>query len=105
MDEGSDRRARRFSTSGDRVIFDSRPPNPLQSTSLSPKVTVENDALLSAIGRVLRERGAFDIARLEPACARRRVSARARAAGCPDLSSYLVVLERDPSEIDRLRRA
>lgn len=61
--------------------------------------------MLSAIARLLKQRGTYDLALLEPSCARRRVAARARAAGCEDLRAYLQLLERDPGEVSRLRRS
>lgn len=66
---------------------------------------MERDPLLKAIARILKERAGFDLASLDAACARRRVMVRARATGCEDLRSYLVILERDADEIPRLRRA
>jgi len=66
---------------------------------------VEKDPVLIAIARLLKERAAVDISAFEPSCARRRVTARAHAAGCSDIRSYLGVLERNPEELLRLKRA
>ncbi|MGH7658618.1 MAG: CheR family methyltransferase, partial [Gemmatimonadales bacterium] len=66
---------------------------------------MSEDAGFSALTRVIETRGVLCPGSYKPRCLRRRIAVRMRAHGVERYEDYLVILERDPAEYQKLADA
>lgn len=64
-----------------------------------------DDAAYARVAAILRSVRGLDLAAYKPRWIRRRIALRARARGCADGLAYAALLEREPTEVDRLDAA